>query len=329
MRAHSSASCGEIGGGCIFCMGYKSVFNVRQIILFIFVCVATASAQDRIVFERIGQSATDIFLTNVDGSWERNLTNGSAEQRNEEPAISPDGKSILFVTNRRVGLGGEIFVMDIASRSAHPLPESIPNYPGAHSPSWSRDGQMIAFSTCDSSSTNCDMYTARIDGIGGVTELANSAADDDSPRFSPDGSKVVFVTNRHGSGYEIYVCNSDGSSPHRLTTNNVDDVLPHWSPDGSQIIFASLRDGPVFELYMMAADGSNATRLTHSSVGNNYGAVFSSNGRRVTWMRRFGSTYEIVEAALENMDQPRRLTNNNLNDIAPDYGFVTRKVGRR
>lgn len=298
----------------------------RLLILYILLFAAISAAQDRIVFERKGESTTDIFLMNADGTWQRNLTNGLMGEMNEEPAISPDGKSMLFVTNRRVGIGAEIFVMDIASRSARLLP--IPSFVLEHSPAWSPDGQMIAFSSCGNGFTNCDMYTARIDGIGGVTELANSAADDDRPRFSPDGSKVVFITNRNASGYEIYVCNSNGSNPQRLTTNNIDDLWPSWSPDGSQIIFSSLRDGEVSELYVMNADGSNPTRLTHNSQNSNYQPVFSTNGRRVAWETVFGANYQIVEAALENIDQPRRLTNNNVNDLVPDYGFITRKVSR-
>lgn len=284
-------------------------------------------AQDRIVFQRSGQLAIDIFLMNADGTWQKNLTNGAIDERNGEPAISPDGKSVLFVTNRN-GLGSQIFVMDLVSRHARSIAEW---FTLEHSPAWSPDGQTFAFSSCGNNYYPCDIYTARIDGVGGYTELpTNTKADDDNPHFSPDGSKILFVTNRNGSGYEIYVCDSNGSNLRRLTTNNVDDLAPQWSPDGSRIIFASQQAGLVTELYVMNADGSNVVRLTHSQ-GNgqdNYSPAFSSDGRRVVWERKFGSNYEIVEASLEDMDQPRRLTNNVVSDIAPDYGFITRKVGR-
>lgn len=291
----------------------------------IFVVTLSSSAQNRIVFERVGQTTTDIFLTSVDGTRQQNLTNSSLDEHNRKPAISPDGKSMLFVTNRRLHVGSEIFVMDLASRNVRQVTEGFPFV--EHSPDWSPDGQMVAFSRCNPDFTICDIFKARLDGIGGAIPLANSSADDDSPHFSPDGSKVVFTSNRNGS-YEIYVCESNGSNPTRLTTDSVLAAWPSWSPDGTKIIFTGTRHGPIYELYIMNADGSNLVRLTHSQ-GNgmhNLEAEFSSDGRRVVWARSFELSYEIVEAPLEAMDQPNRLTLNKVHDRGPDYGFVTRKV---
>ena len=52
--------------------------------------------------------------------------------------------------------------------------------------------------------------------------------------WSPDGSKIAFVSDRDGND-EIYVMNADGSNQTRLTNNTVTDISPVWSPEDSSI----------------------------------------------------------------------------------------------
>ena len=96
------------------------------------------------------------------------------------------------------------------------------------------------------------------------TRLTNNTAFDDGPSFSPDGSKIAFVSARDG-GDEIYIMNADGSNQTRLTNNSplVTDFYPSFGPDGSKIAFSSDRDGN-FEIYVMNADGSNQTPLSNN-----------------------------------------------------------------
>ncbi len=112
-----------------------------------------------------------------------------------------------------------------------------------------------------------------------------------STRWSPDGSEIVFDSNRDEPGTsppsstapsnnDIYKMNRDGSGVTRLTTNagtpgiagTAFDALPQFSPDGTKIVFHSNRDRDPFtppaqpsnpsEIYIMDADGGNETRVT-------------------------------------------------------------------
>jgi Tol biopolymer transport system component len=70
------------------------------------------------------------------------------------------------------------------------------------------------------------------DGSGRV-RLTNNAAHDAYADWSPDGQRIVFYSDRDGSGNkdrEIYSMNADGSDQTRLTTNSAEDLDPNWGP---------------------------------------------------------------------------------------------------
>ena len=80
------------------------------------------------------------------------------------------------------------------------------------------------------------IYVMNGDGSG-VVRLTNSNANDDLPRWSPNGTKILFQSDRDhpDTGYiDIYVMNADGSGVTRLTTDVNDDSRGTWSPDGNQ-----------------------------------------------------------------------------------------------
>jgi Tol biopolymer transport system component len=129
--------------------------------------------------------------------------------------------------------------------------------------------------------TTGSICTTEADG-GNVQRLTDSPSYEYSPRWSPDGTKIVFVSKRDNND-EIYVMNADGSNQTRLTNNLADDYSPIFSPDGTRIAFGSRRDNND-EIYVMNADGSNQTRLTNDPAGD-YSLVWSPDGSRIAFAR--------------------------------------------
>jgi sugar lactone lactonase YvrE len=111
-----------------------------------------------------------------------------------------------------------------------------------------------------------DIYVMDPDGAN-VRQLTNTPQDDDHPAVSPDGTKLLFDSNR-GGHHEIYVINADGSGLVNLTGNAATDEEPAWSPDGQTIAFVSDRDG-TRDIYTMNPDGSGVARLTNSVLAEN------------------------------------------------------------
>ena len=72
--------------------------------------------------------------------------------------------------------------------------------------------------------------------------LTNGKYSESSPRWSPDGKRIAFVSNRTGN-YDIWLMNADGTGLVNLTANPAQDTSPAWSPDGKKLAFVSTRDG--------------------------------------------------------------------------------------
>jgi TolB protein len=101
------------------------------------------------------------------------------------------------------------------------------------------------------------------------------------PMLSPDGSRVLFQSDRTGD-WEIYTMKPDGTDRVRLTSVAGADVTPIWSPDGKRIVFASERDDPESDIYVMNADGSGQRRLTRQP-GDDSHPHWSPDGLRIVF----------------------------------------------
>lgn len=99
------------------------------------------------------------------------------------------------------------------------------------------------------------------------------------PYWSPDGTKIVFQSNRNDNDSEIYSMNADGSNIKRLTHTKGYDETPIWSPDGTKILFVSTRDGN-YEVYIMDIDGKNQKNLTNHPASDGH-PNFSPDGKRI------------------------------------------------
>jgi Tol biopolymer transport system component len=100
-----------------------------------------------------------------------------------------------------------------------------------------------------------------------ATKLIASTHLDHTPEYSPDGKRIAFASDRSGN-HEIWVCDSDGSNPVRLTSfEGPYTADPHWSPDGRQIYFGSTPGGQP-GTYVVSSDGGQPKRLDAGDKGS-------------------------------------------------------------
>jgi Tol biopolymer transport system component len=260
----------------------------------------------------------EVYAMNANGTGQVNLSNNPSTD--SQPVWSPDGTKIAFFSFRGFLNTQEIFVMNSDGSNQiritySPLAEQELAWQGTIG------GPRIVFGTVRNGG-NHDIYTMDRDGSNQI-RLTNNPAYDDEPKWSPDGTRIVFMSNRDGN-FEIYSMNADGSNQARLTNNSAADGFPAWSPDGTKIAFVSgdLRDPSTFEVYVMSANGSNRTRLTNDSFVDGVPA-WSPDGSKILFMSGASSvfnpnTFEIFVMDANGSNRTR-LTNNTVVDGQPSY----------
>lgn len=104
----------------------------------------------------------------------------------------------------------------------------------------SPDGQWVAYETNVEIENSADIYVMRFDGSD-VHKLVAHSQNDYNPAWSPDGSKLLFMSDMTSNGHDrdIFVVNADGSGLFNLSASSNFDVEPVWSPDGTRIAYRS------------------------------------------------------------------------------------------
>jgi TolB protein len=111
-----------------------------------------------------------------------------------------------------------------------------------------------------------------------------------SPRFSPDGVRVVMSLEQSGNA-NIYTMDLRSRATTRLTDTNAIDTSPSYSPDGSQIVFESDRGGAQ-QLYVMGASGGPARRISFGQ-GHYSTPVWSPKGDYIAFTRQTANSFGI------------------------------------
>jgi len=151
----------------------------------------------------------------------------------------------------------------------------------------SPDGKTIVFELLG------DLYTMPISG-GTATRITSGPGFDSQPRWSPDGKRIVFLSDRNGAE-NVWLSDPDGANGKALTkgTNNL-YASPEWTPDGKYIIVSRSTGvlGSVYELWLIHKDGGSGAAMLRVQAGpnmpppmNTLGAAFGKDPRYI-WVSR-------------------------------------------
>ncbi len=104
----------------------------------------------------------------------------------------------------------------------------------ANHPALSPDGKTLAFDHLG------DIWAVPTAG-GTARPLTRHPAKDVTPKFSPDGKEIAFVSDRDGSS-QVFIMPASGGSPRQVTFHTAGYVLHEWTPDGNQVLVSVMRD---------------------------------------------------------------------------------------
>jgi Tol biopolymer transport system component len=174
-----------------------------------------------------------IRVANLDGSGDRALT--PRKQRSIDPDWSPDGTRIVYTQARLVGrrqqrAQNRLVVMNADGSGRRPI--TAFGGPNEINAKWTPDGQTILFEQLRR--RDADILAMSPNG-GGTRRVLATDAWETNPVPSPDGTRIVFTSDRDrrgrdrlGRGFEVYTIARDGSDIVRLTNNRKVDIFPDW-----------------------------------------------------------------------------------------------------
>jgi TolB protein len=218
-----------------------------------------------------GNRVKQLAIMDSDGANHRFITNGQATALT--PRFSPDYKSIMYLSF----LDGNprIYVYDIGTGKQRLVTSSKnPTF----APRWSPDGQWVLYSMAIAGNT--DIYKVSAAGGGTPVKLTQSPGIDVGGSFSPDGSKIVFESDRSGS-QQLYIMNADGSDQQRISFGGGRYATPEWSPRGDLIAFTKIAGN--FRIGVMSPGGGGERILTDS--WQDEAPTWAPNGRVIQFFR--------------------------------------------
>jgi Tol biopolymer transport system component len=288
--------------------------------------VASRAASALVAFSSDRDGHPDVFVVSSNGS-PRPLTDSPSSDRS--PVFSPNGKTILFVSDR-VDDNNDIWRVGVDGTGLKRLTTSTDD---DQTPGWSHDGKRIVYSNYHFA--GYDLYTMRSDGSG-KKSIANDLSDDVQPRWSPDARRVAFIrtcqvpelcmkhaANRSDGLGELYVVGAAGGKQQRLAKTLAAESDPQWSPSGRSIAFVATV-GSNSDIWTVAPSGKALKRLTRGA-GLDADPQWSPNGRRLAYMSVRGGHGEIYSMNPDGSGQ-RNLTRDPGDDTDPRWSPDGKKI---
>jgi len=204
--------------------------------------------------------------TNIFEIFELNLASGKVVQLTNKlgsltaPEISPNGKSIIFMTSSANTNKNVIWRMNRKGENADKISRSV-----GWDPTWSPDGEYVLFvSDMDGA---VQLFRSRLNGkdLHKVGNLAVGGRAD----WSPDAQWIVSYAGDPGNR-EIYIMSADGLNARVISPVGGNSQEPSFSPDGQWVAFTSyfdhLGEANGCEIYIMRTDGTDLRRLTNNDI---------------------------------------------------------------
>lgn len=224
----------------------------------------------------------NLYTASLYGLNRANLTSTLPNLFFAYPAWSPDGTQIAFASEQPIG-DLDIFLLSLGNGSVRRLTH---NPYGDNMPAWSPNGNQIVY-VAASPNDPADLFVLNTTCTDCDPQLLNAGAGIDFyPAWSPDNTRIAFISNRSGQ-YDLYILGTSCLETDSCVQQNplwlqIPGLTPApllWSADGEQVIFQSGREGRLPDLYAVDA---NCYAATDGCITEQY-----TQFNRVLWASRW------------------------------------------
>lgn len=248
------------------------------------------------------------------------------------PAVSPDGRSLVFVRARAPT--GDLFIVSLTGTTpaaGKPRQVTFDEVP-LSTPAWTSDGRELIFSS--ERGGRRELWRVAASGSGKPVRLSGVGENAVAVAIAPRDQRLVYERNSLSrSLWKIPIEAGKGGTPVRVTSTTANDTYPDYSPDGRRIAFESDRSG-VNEIWVCDADGANAVQLTTFGKGWSGSPRWSPDGRTIAFDSTVGGNWNIHLIRSEG-GRPIRLTANRGENTTPSWSrngqwiyFASTRTGR-
>ena len=214
------------------------------------------------------------------------------------PTWTANGREIVCEAGQSWGAASRLWRIPLSgSERSQPLPSLVEE--GNLQPTISRQGDRLVYTHWTG---NSDIWRTEIVHNGTAApagKLIASTRWEGQPQYSPDGSKIVFASDRSGH-YEIWSCDADRSNPIQLTSLESTAGSPFWFPDGKRIVFDSDKEGHR-EIYVMDISTRVPRRLTNEA-SDDITPIVSHDGKWIYFVSMRTGRFEVWRMTVEGGD---------------------------
>ena len=234
---------------------------------------------DRLVYQSGVIRNFEIYLMNIDGSMQTNITNNPGN--NNLPVFTPDGNNIVFYRN------ADVYMMDLNGQDQRRI-SNVPvdiNFPVRFSP----DGTKAFVTSIDGGRQNITVINMDGSGEQNLTPVFGGL----DVNIAPNSETLVYISGL-GSNQNIYTMDFSGGNKRNLSNESGDYRDPVYSPDGNLIAYTKRVAATDFNnIFIIDADGSQQIQLTNV-IADDLIPVFTPDGKWIAFNRFFSGFSDIV-----------------------------------